>query len=164
LVVASGDVDAMRRLFETRTPWPGTRHARLAIANVLSNDVEEAQRHVVSAIEWINHAWSQDRQSPRDRHGPEILDLASVPLCRVVQGRATDAARALRTLNDWAAFDVAHVTFSLLDQAVRSGVIEQARITEFHSISPSAIGVLASGLSFFDLPRPLRRDQIRKLA
>lgn len=164
LVVASGDVDAMRRLFEARTPWPGTRHARLAIANVLSNDVEEAQRHVVSAIEWINHAWSQDRESLRERHGPEILDLASVPLCQIVQGRAKDAARALRTLNDWAAFDVAHVTFSLLAQAVRAGVIEQARIREFHSVSLSAIGVLASALSFFDLPRTLRRDQLRKLA
>ncbi len=164
LVVASGDVDAMRRLFETRTPWPGTRHARLAIANVLSNDADEAQRHVVSAIEWINHAWSQNHESHRERRGPEILDLASVPLCRIVQGRVKDAARALRTLTDWAAFDVAHVTFSLLDQAVRSGVIEQARIRELLSVSPSAIGALVSGLSFFDLPRTLRRDQIRKLA
>ncbi len=164
LVVASGDVVAMRRLFETRTPWPGTRHARLAIANVLSNDFEEAQRHVVSAIEWINHAWSQDRESPRERNGPDILDIACVPLCRIVQGRVKDAKRALRSLNDWAAFDVAHVMFSLLSQAVRAGVIEEARIREFHSVSPSAIGVLASGLSFFDLPRPLRRSQIRKLA
>ncbi len=115
LVVASGDVDAMRRLFETRTPWPGTRHARLAIANVLSNDVEEAQRHVVSAVEWINHAWRQDHQTRQERHGPEILDLASVPLCMIVQGRSRDAARALHTLTDWAAFDVAQAVFSLLD-------------------------------------------------
>lgn len=164
LVVASGDVDAMRRLFEARTPWPGTRHARLAIANVLSNDLEEAQRHVVSAIDWINHAWRKDRESMRERHGPEILDIASVPLCWIVQGRTRDAARALHGLNDWAAFDVAQVTFSLLEQAVRAGVIEQTRISEFHSASPSTVGVLASELSFFDLPRTLRRGQVRKLA
>jgi hypothetical protein len=38
LVVAASDVDSKRRLFETRTGWPGTRHARLAIANALSGD------------------------------------------------------------------------------------------------------------------------------
>jgi hypothetical protein len=164
LVVASGDVDAMRRLFETRTSWAGTRHSRLAIANVLSNDVEEAQRHVVSAIEWINHAWRQDHQTRQERHGPEILDLASIPFCMIVQGRSRDAVRALRTLTDWAAFDVAQAAFSLLDQAVRAGVATQARINEFQSVLSSEIGVLASELSFFDLRPSLRRDHVRKLA
>ena len=102
LVVASGDVDAMRRLFETRTPWPGTRHARLAIANVLSNHVAEAQRNVVNAIDRINYAWRQDRNPQNERHGPEILDLASVPLCRIVEGRPKDVARALGSLTGWA--------------------------------------------------------------
>ena len=55
LVIAARDVDATRRLFESRTVWPGTRHARLAIANALSGDVHEAYRHAVRADEWIYH-------------------------------------------------------------------------------------------------------------
>jgi len=70
----------------------------------------------------------------------------------------------LRTLTDWAAFDVSQVVFSLLDQAVRAGVTTQARIGEFQSVLSSEIGVLASELSFFDLRPSLRRDHIRKLA
>ena len=50
LVVAAEDVDARRRLFEIRTAWPGTRHARLAIVNVLSGDATEATRPVYFAV------------------------------------------------------------------------------------------------------------------
>ena len=45
MVMAAKDVDAIRRLFEMRTDWPGTRHARLTIANTLSGDFEEASRY-----------------------------------------------------------------------------------------------------------------------
>ena len=47
LVVAARDVDATRRLFETRTAWQGTRHARLTIAHTLSGDLDEATRHAL---------------------------------------------------------------------------------------------------------------------
>ena len=67
LVVAAKDVDATRRLFETRTGWPGSRHARLAIANTLSGEFKEAHRHAVATNEWIQH----HRRTYRDNmHGP----------------------------------------------------------------------------------------------
>lgn len=164
LVVASGDIDATRRLFDTRTSWPGTRHARIAIANVLSNDLGEAQRHVVSAIDWINHAWRQKHDPQVKRSGPEILDLASVPFCRIAEGRPANAVKALRTLTDWAAFEVTNNVLSLLDQAVRAGVIAQTRISEFRSELKSEIGALASVLSFNEPRVPSSKELVRKLA
>lgn len=83
LVVASHDVDATRRLFETRTRWPGTRHARLTIASALSGDLSDAYRHAVNAAEWIHHFNQQDDEYRRERGGPERLDIASIPLCLV---------------------------------------------------------------------------------
>ena len=50
LIVAAHDDDAMRRLFETRSGWPGARHARLAIVNTLSGSSEEAHRNVSSRL------------------------------------------------------------------------------------------------------------------
>jgi len=44
LTVASGDVDSLRRLFEVRTKWPGTRHARLAITHAMTGDLADAYR------------------------------------------------------------------------------------------------------------------------
>src|SRR5690606_28011011 len=55
LVIASHDIDATNRLFKTRTRWPGTRHARLAIASALSGDLSDSYRHAVNADEWIRH-------------------------------------------------------------------------------------------------------------
>ena len=49
----------MRRLFETRSGWPGARHARLAIANTLAGDTEEAYRNVHAAHEWVEHDSTQ---------------------------------------------------------------------------------------------------------
>lgn len=164
LVVASEDVDAMRRLFEARTPWPGMRHARLAIANILSNDVDEAQRHVVSAIEWINHAWRQDRETRHERHGPEILDLASVPMCRIVEGRPKNAVRALYALTDWAAFEVTEKLLPMLEQAERAGATTAARIQEFRSAVTSKPGVLAAILSFNPQRSASAKKFVKRLA
>jgi hypothetical protein len=164
LVVASDDIDAMRRLFEMRTPWQGTRHARLAIANILSNDVEEGQRHVVSAIEWINHAWRQVPQPGRERQGPEILDLVSVPLCRIVDGRVESAVRSLGTLTDWAAFEVTDKLMPMLEQAERAGATNAARIQEFLSAVTNKPGVLAAIVSF-NAERPvLAKRFVKQLA
>jgi hypothetical protein len=53
LVVAAQDADATRRLFETRTSWPGARHARMAIANTLLGESGEATRHAIAAEEYV---------------------------------------------------------------------------------------------------------------
>jgi hypothetical protein len=106
LVIAAQDVDATRRLFETRTTWPGTRHARLAIANTLSGDHDDAHRHAVSADEWIFHYLQQDREQGRDRAGPERLDIAAIPFFLFTQNRVKNAIDFMRGWKNWYAYEV----------------------------------------------------------
>lgn len=157
LVIASHDVDATRRLFETRTRWPGTRYARLTIASVLSGDLNDAYRHAVNADEWIHHFYRQDDEYRRDRVGPERLDIASIPLCLVAQDRGRDAARFMKGWKDWYAYEVAEHIFTLLQQAQKMEIIPVANIRRFLDSLKSQPGVLASALSFLELDNTTRR-------
>ena len=164
LVTASHDVDATRRLFETRTRWPGTRHARLTIASVLSGDLSDAYRHAVNADKWIRHFSRQDDEYRRDRSGPERLDIASVPLCLVAQDRGRDAAQFMKGWKDWYAYEVAENIFTLLHQAERMETLPAANIRRFLDSLKSQPGVLAAALSFLELDNAARRRLIRELA
>jgi len=164
LVVASHDVDATRRLFETRTGWPGTRHARLTIASVLSGDLSDAYRHAVNADEWIRHFYRQDDEYRGERGGPDRLDIASIPLCLVAQDRGRDAARFMKGWKDWYAYEVAERIFKLLYQAERMETVPAANIRRFLDSLKSQPGVLAAALSFLELDNAARRGLIRELA
>ena len=98
LVVAARDVDATRRLFETRTGWPGTRHARLAIANTLSGESEEVYRHAYRADDWIQHHRRTQRQDGSPEVGPGHADIAAIPFFLVSEGHGQAAALYL---NRW---------------------------------------------------------------
>lgn len=164
LVIASHDVDATRRLFETRTQWPGTRHARLTIASVLSGDLSDACRHAVNADEWINHFYRQDDEYRRDRGGPERLDIASIPLCLVAQDRGRDAARFMKGWKDWYAYEVAEHIFTLLRQAEEMETVPPANIHCFLDSLESQPGVMTAALSFLELDNTVRRHLIGELA
>jgi len=164
LVVASHDVDATRRLFETRTRWPGTRHARLTIANVLSGDLNNASRHAVSADEWIQHYSQQDNEYRRERGGPDRLDFASIPLYLISQDRGIDAARFLKGWKDWYAYEVAEHIFTLLYQAEEMETVPAANIRRFLDSLKSQPGVLAAAISFLELDNAVRRRLIGDLA
>lgn len=56
LAAASGDSEALRRLFATKAGWPGGRHAALALAHAMSGDMDEAQINGRRAIGW--HDWN----------------------------------------------------------------------------------------------------------
>ncbi len=164
LVIASHDIDATRRLFETRTQWPGTRYARLTIASVLSGDLSDAYRHVVNADEWIHHFYRQDDEYRRDRSGPERLDIASIPVCLVAQDRGQDAAQFMKGWKDWYAYEVAEHIFTLLHQAERMETVPTANIRRFLDSLKSQRGILAAALSFMELDNAARRRMIRELA
>ena len=164
LVVASHDVDATRRLFETRTRWPGTRHARLTIASVLSGDLSNAYRHFVSADEWIHHFYQQDDEYRRERDGPERLDIASIPLCLVVQDRGRDSARFMKVWKDWYAYEISEHIFTLLRQAERTEMVPAANIRRFLDSLTSQPGVLAAAISFLEFDNAAHRRLIRELA
>ncbi len=163
LVIASHDIDATRRLFETRTRWPGTRHARLTIASVLSGDLSDAYRHAVNADEWIHHFYRQNDEYRRDRGGPETLDIASIPLRLVAQDRGSDAALFMKKWKDWYAYEVAEHIFTLLGQAEAMETVPTANIRRF--LDPlKSLGVLAAAISFVELDNVAQVSLIRKLA
>lgn len=164
LVIASHDVDATRRLFETRTGWPGTRYARITIASVLAGDLSDAYRYVVHADEWIHHFHAQSEDYRIDKGGPEKLDLASVPLCLVAQDLGPHAAQSMMFLRDWAAYEISEHLFTLLEQAEQMGTLSRANIRRFLDSLSSQLGVLAGALSFLQLDKATSRRLVRKLA
>ncbi len=56
LAAASGDTEALRRLFEGKVSWQGARFSSHAIANVVTSNFEDAVRDANRAIDWLN--WS----------------------------------------------------------------------------------------------------------
>jgi hypothetical protein len=164
LVVASHDADGIRRLFETRTRWPGTRYARLTIASVLSGDLSDAYRYAVQAEEWIHHSIRQNESSVRDQDRPERLDIASIPFCLIAQDRGPAAAQYLKTWKDWYAYEVSEHIFTLLNQTQRMGTVPTANIQNFLESLNSQSGVIAAALSFLQLSDSMSRRLVRELA
>jgi hypothetical protein len=163
LVVAAKDVDAMRRLFETRAGWPGTRHARLTIANTLSGDLQEAYRHADATNEWIDQFRRTDRDARIHKPGPERPDIAAIPFLLISEGLAQNAARFLKGWRDWYAFEVCEYIFDYAHLAQSLGFLSKRRLAEFTDFLTD-IGALAAALSFHDFSRPKRKALIAKLA
>jgi hypothetical protein len=164
IVTAAQDVDAIRRLFEIYTRWPGTRHSRLAIANTLSSDFSNAYRHVVSADEWMRHFYDQDDEYRRDKGGPDRTDAAAAPLYYIARGDAETAMRLLRRWKDWYAFEVAEQLFVFVREGEQMGAIPTQNLQLFlRSISKGAIGVIAAALCNLELVDEQRRYLIKEL-
>lgn len=163
LVIASQDVDATRRLFETRTSWPGTRYARLAIASALSGDMKDAVRHANSAHEWLSHFYEQKDNERKGR--PERLDIASIPLCLIAQNRGQDAAQFLKGYrHDWYAYEISEHVFALLAQAQATQAIKPAQAARFLKALKPHVGLMAAVLSFSEQDDSTRRAFVAELA
>ena len=163
LVVATGDVDATRRLFETRTGWPGTRHARLAIANTLAGDSDEAYRHARADDEWTEHNRRTRTDDRAHKAGPERPDIAAIPFFLLSQNRIRSAVSYLKGWRDWYAYEVCELVFAYSHLARVLGSQAPRSLQRFIR-SLSDIGPIAAALSFQDLPHALRKDLSIKLA
>ena len=166
LVVAASDVDSLRRLFETRTGWPGMRHARLAIANTLSGEYEEASRHMVTANDWINHYIRNRHNNHNSRlHelGPELRDVAAIPFSLISQGRMKDAARFLKSWPDSYVYEVCEYLFDYSHLAETIRLQPPRRLSSFIGMLED-IGPIAAILSFQELSKLKRKELIKKLA
>ncbi|GJL49749.1 MAG: hypothetical protein NPIRA01_09760 [Nitrospirales bacterium] len=165
LIVASHDVDATRRLFELRTSWQGTRHARIAIAHILSDEASEAYRHGIRANEWINHFSEQDDTYRRDKGGYESVDIASIPLCVLSQGKNEVAINWMKKWKDWYAYEVSEHLFSFIDTCnLLSSCLEIDTNKLFESLTDE-IGVIAGTLSFQELTNDKQQvELIKKLS
>ncbi len=164
LVIASNDVDALRRLFETRTSWAGTRFSRIAIAHLLAGDLSDAMRYILQAYEWIAHFYEQKDDYRFDRQGPEDLDNASVAFGLIAQGRAKKAISYLESWNDDYGFGLLRVVFRYLQQAEQSGAIPPDRIKSLLSEVESEPIMLAGSLSFWPMDEAQRQEYIQLLA
>ena len=161
LIVASQDIDSTRRLFEARTPWQGTRHARLAIAHILQNEPNEASRHAVQADQWIHHYFGQrDSQKP----GPKSIDVAAIPLCIIGQGRYKDAISYLKRWKDWFAYEVTQHVFDYLAQSksnLPSGPLDPQKFAE---ALDDGIAPLTAAASFFILQKEVLKPLLNRLS
>lgn len=163
LIIASQDVDATRRLFEIRTSWQGTRHARLAIANILSSAPSEAYRHGMSANEWINHFSDQDDDYKRDRGGYERIDTAAIPLCILSQGENEIAINWMKRWYAWYAYEVCEHLFSFINQSKLLSSDPEIDVETFLEGLTDDIGVIAGALSFHECSESEQKTLIKKL-
>ena len=163
LVVAARDVDATRRLFESRTGWAGTRHARLAIANVLSGESEESYRHAYAASEWLSHHRRTERRGRNLEIGPEHADVAAVPTVLIAQGQGENAAAYLRGWRDWFVYEVCELIYEYTNLAQSITDVPSRRLSGFVD-ALSGVGALASALSFQELSTARRKRLVDSLA
>lgn len=164
LVVVAQDVDATRRLFETRTGWPGARHARLAIANTLSGDTEEAHRHINMALEWITHYFRIAPEMRVNEPRPDRLDIAAIPFFWIAEGQPERALRFLRNWKDWYKYEFCEHVFDFLR-------IRQSRqnepflgLSNFTTTITDDIGALTALLVFQDPDHRETEILVAKLA
>jgi len=163
LVVAARDIDAKRRLFESKSDWPGARHARLAIANILSGDLEEANRHINAVTEWVDQYIRSIRDSNRSDRGPDRIDIAAIALFLMSQHLSVDAAKYLSQWQDWYVYEICGSLFGFaqLRELVDS---TQSRMLKDFVDELSGIGPLSAALSFLDLPEAKCKTLLAKLA
>lgn len=164
LVIAAQDADAIRRLFETRTEWQGTRHARLAIANALSGDVDEASRHAITAEEWLNHFYDQKRENRFEQVGPERFDVAAIPFVLICQQDYEEAADFMKCWKEWYAYEVNTYIIKFAKQVELSPVSIAIDLEVYLEYFKEHIGGLAAALSFADMDDTRRRALIQQLA
>lgn len=163
LVVIAKDDDARRRLFEIRTAWPGTRHARLAIANALSGDSTEATRHANANEEWIQHYRRTEQKDLNNAPRPDQADIAATSFFLISEDRPEDAAGYLTGWRDWYAFEVSQRVLEYTHLASLIGTQPGHRAGQFID-ALSSIGSLAAALSFYEMTNAKRTPLCVKLA
>ena len=164
LAVNAQDADALRRLFETRTGWPGSRYARLTIANVLAGDADDASRCFASAFNWMRHDVDSGDEKRYNRPRPEHMDRAAIGLFFVVQGQQERALRFMRMWRPWYGFEISEDLFTLLDQVIRRQPRLRRRLDAFLDHLTNEMGALAGALSFVSPTEEKGRELVRKLA
>ena len=125
LVVALADSETLRRLFEARTSWPGTRHARLTVAYVTDGDTAEAYSQGVRTEEWLKWSSEQDADDPiRRAVRPEVDDYVAIPFYLLAKERFVDAAAYLARYHGWYAYQMATRLFELSVVAQSHGKLQ----------------------------------------
>ena len=112
LVVAVGDAEAARRLYESKRGWFGARPSRLAIAYTLEGEPGEAHDHAHQSEAWLRWLYTGSEEA-RYKIRPGIDDYAAWVTYLVSVGRSSDAANFLRWWLPWHGFRVARRVLQL---------------------------------------------------
>lgn len=163
LVVASADPDSLRRIFEARTRWPGSRHARLAIVHGLMGENAEAIWHARWVAEWLQHYFDHNSDA-HDRAHPAVLDLAALPFCYLLTG---DGKSAARHLSGWVSAEYGYDTAKAMFQLVR--LPDVARLLPSEVIwtcidALASIGPIAAAIRYTAASPEQQRAQLVSLA
>jgi hypothetical protein len=161
LVVALGDQEALRRLFEVRGSWAGTRHARLAIAYTTDADTGEAYAHVRRADEWLRWYRQQD-QSARVDMRQNVDDYASIPFYLLAKDRTTNAARFIGQYVPAFGYNVVQQLFDLCTVATTLGNLPGLRnaLTKLVRCPKAPPALIAGALTSFPT---FDRNSVRRL-
>lgn len=163
LVVASADPDSLRRMFEARTSWPGSRHARLAITHGLMGEVAEAIWHARWVAEWLQHYFEQ-KGDAHDQAHPTVLDLAALPFCHLLNGGGNAAAR---NLSGWVdaeyGYDISTTMFQLAGRPEVASLLSP-EVIRVCVDALASIGPIAAATRYVAGSPERQRSQLESLA
>ncbi|MEQ7892608.1 NACHT domain-containing protein [Xanthomonas arboricola] len=163
LVVALADQDSLRRIFEARTQWPGSRHARLVIAHGLMGETGEAISHAQWVAEWLQHYFDQ-KNDAHDRAHPTVLDLAALPFCYLLKG---DGEAAARDLSSWVSAEYGYDIAKTMLQLVRrpeAATLLRPEVIRTCIDALASIGPIAAAIQYTAGSPEQQRAQLESLA
>ncbi|MCC4256354.1 hypothetical protein [Sphingobium lactosutens] len=165
LVALSGDQEARRRLFATKTGWPGGRHSSLALAYAFAGEFDEAERHATRSIDWHRQR-AADRDDHID-HPSSALDRIGFSYVELLLGDDRRIFSWLKANGDAFAYDIVLQSLVLGDRHAAGGRDGPDMSLARRKLArcPLAIrGALAAALMQSDGNRGLDEVFVRRLA
>ncbi len=163
LVVELNDSNAIRRIYEAQTEWPGTWYARLVLIHTLRGDLEEAHGHVHSLHEWVDHYLRMDQNSRHKlKSNMQAIDCVAEPLFMLAKRSPEDAAKYFSDWKDWFSFRIASQLYHYLPLAMERGVISKEDISTYYGELDS-IGAIVATLHFCNISKVKKTYLLKKL-
>lgn len=163
LVVALNDADAVRRIYETKTKWPGTWHSRLGVIHILRGDLEEAHSHVYSLHEWVDHYLRSDHDHHFEyRSCMDESDCAVEPLFMLAKKSPKNAAKYFSRWKNWFSFKVASQFYQYITLALENGVVSKTDISVYLK-ELNNVGAIVATLHSQELSKAEKNLLLKKL-
>lgn len=164
LVVMLNDSDAIRRIYEARTEWPGRRLACLGIIHTLKGELEEAHQYVDSLREWVDYYLRMNEKNRFElKTRMNAKDCVAVPLFNLADKNPKEAARYFQRWKDWYSFEIAKQLYRYIPLAIEMKIISKEDVSLFHNGLENA-GALLAALFFYNYPKKDKSSLFKKLA
>lgn len=168
LVALSGDPEAVRRLFEVKSGWPGSRHASLAILHAVADELGDARRHAGRALAWLDWRAGQPKGPHRGlgRRSTDEQDVVGPAYAEVLGKNTTRVGRWLDSSGEAHAYTLYsqmvrllenHATLSADAKRVRETVVYRAVRCRSKSRALAAALLRHGDLRAEDARRAIRR-------